>query len=117
VVVELLWKGIAIRDFPRGSGSLITAGIRGRDPGSRDSAFRGSRIQRNRSRRNRDFVKRDGPTVTIPVEDRCREVSPVGRRRQVASAYRELGGSRVGATKICVKVCEVARGDISATID
>jgi hypothetical protein len=33
----------------------------------------------------------------------------------VASTYRELRGSRVGATKICVKVCEVARGDILAT--
>jgi hypothetical protein len=33
----------------------------------------------------------------------------------VASVSRELGGSRVGVTKICVKVCEVERGDISAT--
>jgi hypothetical protein len=33
----------------------------------------------------------------------------------VASAHRELGGSWVGVTKTCVKVCEVARGDISAT--
>jgi hypothetical protein len=39
-----------------------------------------------------------------------RESSHVHR----SSAYRELGDSRVGATKICVKGCEVARGDISA---
>jgi hypothetical protein len=33
----------------------------------------------------------------------------------VASTHREIRGSRVGAEKTCVKVCEVMRGDILAT--
>jgi len=136
---------VAISDFPRRSKPLISAGICGtrswrigvqhfgvltykrvaifeivisRYPITREgvvtwkassnvhqgSTFRGFRCCKNHCRRNCETPKCDNHTAMVLSGG------------QVASAYRELGGSRVWSAKICVKVYEAARGDISVTI-
>jgi hypothetical protein len=50
-------------------------------------------------------------------EDRCQKVIPCKEPRHVASAFRELGGSGVRAARNCIKSREVARREITTSID
>jgi hypothetical protein len=62
-----------------------------RDPA--ESGIRELEVPCTRRRESRYSDTRFPDGAKDIVEDRCQKETLVGRRRQVASAYRELGGS------------------------